>query len=52
MVFNRAAKKLLEEAAMIDVVLHDRWVYQLVSAGRRYGPLRSATVAQISPTSG
>ena len=32
MVFNRAAKKLLEEAATIDVVLHDWWVYQLVSA--------------------
>jgi glycosyltransferase involved in cell wall biosynthesis len=32
MVFNRAAKKMLEEAATIDVVLHDWWVYQLVSA--------------------
>ena len=31
-VFNRAAKKILEEAATIDVVLHDWWVYQLVSA--------------------
>jgi glycosyltransferase involved in cell wall biosynthesis len=31
MVFNRAAKKILEEAATIDVVLHDWWVYQLVS---------------------
>jgi glycosyltransferase involved in cell wall biosynthesis len=30
--FNRAAKKILEEAATIDVVLHDWWVYQLVSA--------------------
>jgi glycosyltransferase involved in cell wall biosynthesis len=32
MVFNRAAKKILEEAATIDVVLHDWWVYLLVSA--------------------
>ena len=32
MVFNRAAKKILQEAAAIDVVLHDWWVYQLVSA--------------------
>src|SRR5262245_4553115 len=32
MVFNRAAKKLLEQAATIDVVLHDWWLYQLVSA--------------------
>jgi hypothetical protein len=32
MVFNRAAKKMLEEAATVDVVLHDWWVYQLVSA--------------------
>jgi len=31
-VFNREAKKVLEEAATIDVVLHDWWVYQLVSA--------------------
>jgi glycosyltransferase involved in cell wall biosynthesis len=31
-VFNRAAKKILEEAATNDVVLHDWWVYQLVSA--------------------
>jgi len=31
MVFNRAAKKLLEQAATIAVVLHDWWVYQLVS---------------------
>jgi glycosyltransferase involved in cell wall biosynthesis len=30
--FNRAAKKILEEAATIDVVLHDWWVYQVVSA--------------------
>jgi hypothetical protein len=30
--FNRATKKMLEEAAVIDVVLHDWWVYQLVSA--------------------
>jgi glycosyltransferase involved in cell wall biosynthesis len=32
MVFNRAAKKLLEAAGTLDVVLHDWWVYQLVSA--------------------
>jgi glycosyltransferase involved in cell wall biosynthesis len=31
MVFNRPAKKLLQEAATIDVVLHDWWLYQLVS---------------------
>jgi glycosyltransferase involved in cell wall biosynthesis len=30
--FNHAAKKILEEAATIDVVLHDWWVYQVVSA--------------------
>jgi len=32
MVFNRPAKKMLEEAATLDVVLHDWWIYQLVSA--------------------
>jgi glycosyltransferase involved in cell wall biosynthesis len=32
MVFNRAAKKILEEAATTFVVLHDWWIYQLVSA--------------------
>jgi glycosyltransferase involved in cell wall biosynthesis len=32
MVFNRAAKKIIEEAATTSVVLHDWWVYQLVSA--------------------
>jgi glycosyltransferase involved in cell wall biosynthesis len=31
MVFNRAAKQVLERAAAIDVALHDWWVYQLVS---------------------
>ena len=31
-VFNRAAKKLLEVAAMRGVVQHDWWVYQLVAA--------------------
>jgi glycosyltransferase involved in cell wall biosynthesis len=31
-VFNRAAKKLLEVAGTFEVVLHDWWVYQLVSA--------------------
>jgi hypothetical protein len=30
--FNRATKKILEEVAVIDVVLHDWWIYQLVSA--------------------
>jgi glycosyltransferase involved in cell wall biosynthesis len=33
MVFNKAAKKILEQAATTSVVLHDWWVYQLVSAG-------------------
>jgi glycosyltransferase involved in cell wall biosynthesis len=32
MVFNRAAKKLLEQMGKVDVVLHDWWLYQLVSA--------------------
>jgi len=32
MVFNRAAKRLLERAGPLDVVLHDWWTYQLVSA--------------------
>src|SRR6266481_5587339 len=32
MVFNRAAKKILEAAAAFEVVLHDWWVYQLVTA--------------------
>jgi len=38
MVFNRAAKKMLEMAGIVQVVLHDWWVYQLVSAagGRIY----------------
>jgi glycosyltransferase involved in cell wall biosynthesis len=31
-VFNRAAKKLLELAGSVNVVEHDWWVYQLVSA--------------------
>jgi glycosyltransferase involved in cell wall biosynthesis len=30
-VFNGAAKKLLEQAGETDVVLHDWWLYQLVS---------------------
>jgi glycosyltransferase involved in cell wall biosynthesis len=41
MVFNRAAKKILEEAATTSVVLHDWWVYQLVSGAGgiiRYDP--------------
>jgi glycosyltransferase involved in cell wall biosynthesis len=32
MVFNKAAKRLLETAGRLDVVLHDWWMYQLVSA--------------------
>ncbi len=32
MVFNRAAKKLLETAGVIEVVVHDWWMYQLVTA--------------------
>jgi glycosyltransferase involved in cell wall biosynthesis len=32
MVFNRAAKELLERVGSLDVVLHDWWLYQLVSA--------------------
>ncbi len=32
MVFNCAAKKIMETAGVVDVVLHDWWVYQLVSA--------------------
>lgn len=32
MVFNRATKKLLERAGNLNVVLHDWWLYQLVSA--------------------
>ena len=31
MVFNRAAKQLVEAAGAQDVVLHDWWLYQLVS---------------------
>ena len=41
MVFNRATKKLLELAGTLDVVLHDWWLYQLVSAadgGVHYDP--------------
>ncbi len=32
MVFNKAAKRLLETAGKLDVVMHDWWMYQLVSA--------------------
>ena len=32
MVFNRAAKRLVEAAGAPNVVLHDWWLYQLVSA--------------------
>lgn len=41
MVFNRATKKLLEDVGRFEVVLHDWWLYQLVSfAGGvvRYDP--------------
>jgi hypothetical protein len=41
MVFNKAAKRLLETAGRLDVVLHDWWMYQLVSAAGgaiRYDP--------------
>jgi glycosyltransferase involved in cell wall biosynthesis len=41
MVFNRAAKKLLEDVGPLEVVLHDWWLYQLVSAAGgaiRYDP--------------
>jgi glycosyltransferase involved in cell wall biosynthesis len=32
MVFNRAAKRLIEAAGAQNVVLHDWWLYQLISA--------------------
>jgi len=32
MAFNKAAKRLLETIGRLDVVLHDWWLYQLVSA--------------------
>jgi glycosyltransferase involved in cell wall biosynthesis len=32
MIFNRATKTLLERVGKLDVVLHDWWLYQLVSA--------------------
>ncbi len=32
MVFNKAAKRLLETTGNLEVVLHDWWMYQLVSA--------------------
>ena len=41
MVFNRATKSLLERVGRLDVVLHDWWLYQLVSAAGgnvRYDP--------------
>jgi glycosyltransferase involved in cell wall biosynthesis len=41
MVFNKAAKRLLEVAGKLDVVLHDWWMYQLISAvggAIRYDP--------------
>ncbi len=41
MAFNRATKKLLEDTGPLEVVLHDWWLYQLVSAAGgaiRYDP--------------
>jgi len=41
MVFNKAAKSLLETVGRLEVVLHDWWMYQLVSAvggAIRYDP--------------
>ena len=41
MVFNKAAKRLVETAGRLEVVLHDWWMYQLVSAAGgaiRYDP--------------
>lgn len=41
MVFNKAAKRLLEATGRLDVVLHDWWMYQLISAvggAIRYDP--------------
>jgi len=32
MVFNKAAKRMLETTGKLEVVLHDWWMYQLVSA--------------------
>jgi Glycosyl transferase family 2 len=49
MVFNRAAKKLLEDAQAHEVVLHDWWLYQLVSAAggaMRYDPRPSVRYRQ------
>jgi glycosyltransferase involved in cell wall biosynthesis len=47
MVFNRAAKKILEQAATTSVVLHDWWVYQLVSAAGGMVPNRQSNIASI-----
>jgi glycosyltransferase involved in cell wall biosynthesis len=41
MIFNRAAKKLLESAEALDVAAHDWWTYQVISAvggAVRYDP--------------
>jgi glycosyltransferase involved in cell wall biosynthesis len=41
MVFNKAAKRLLETTGRLNVVLHDWWMYQLISAvggAIRYDP--------------
>ena len=32
LVFNLAAKKIIEQGGIVDVVAHDWWIYQLISA--------------------
>ncbi|TAK48582.1 MAG: glycosyltransferase family 2 protein [Xanthobacteraceae bacterium] len=49
MVFNQAAKRLLEASGALDVVSHDWWTYQIVTAagGRvHYDPLPSLKYRQ------
>jgi glycosyltransferase involved in cell wall biosynthesis len=49
MVFNRAAKRLLESKAVGDVVTHDWWAYQIVSGVGgvvQYDPLPSVKYRQ------
>jgi glycosyltransferase involved in cell wall biosynthesis len=36
MIFNRAAKVLLERAGVVDPVSHDWWIYQIVSGAEGY----------------
>jgi len=50
-VFNRATKKFLERTGVPDVVLHDWWTYQLVSAAGgaiRYDPMPMVKYRQHS----